>query len=1217
VTAGVCGDGHVDPGEQCDDGATNGKTGDPCTSTCQKVTTTVVVCQTLTPLPSGTCAVTAGDGGRVIVGTVLTPATIYRGGQVVADGQGNILQVGCKADCDADPTCAAAASTATAITCPTGVISPGLINAHDHITYTQNQPYTDTGERYEHRHQWRQGSCGHTKIPAPGGATADQISWGELRFLFGGATSIVGSGGQTGLLRNLDKATLEEGLNETAVDFDTFPLNDSSPPDVCNGPVACSAYSGVVTPAQIAADHAYLPHVSEGINAFSENEFVCLSEQDPAHDVLVGKSAFIHAIGLRAADYADMAMNGTALIWSPRSNITLYGDTAVVTEAARMGVRIALGTDWMPTGSINLLRELKCADSFNKTYLAGYFADRDLWMMVTATAAWITADEGVIGTLAKGKIADVAVFDGATHPDYRAVIDADPQDVVLVMRQGKVLYGDAAVVSTIPGAGACDALDVCGTMKQVCLSGEIGKTYPALQAAVGGVYAAYFCGAPMSEPSCKPTRPASVNMSTVYTGDVTASDGDGDGIPDAMDNCPTVFNPVRPMDSGAQADADGDGKGDACDPCPLDKTDMCPTITTDDLDGDGVANAMDNCPTVSNADQKDTDMDGIGDVCDLCPTIANPGNTPCAATIYQIKDGTVHVGAQVTLANQLVTGRQAKGYYLQVKPGDPGYAGADDSGVYVFDSANTVAAGDRVTLASATVANYFGQIQLVSPVAMVTASMNEAPPPPVMVMPAEVATGGTKAAALESVIVQVSGVTVTDVNPAPGPGDTPPINEFVVDGSLRVNDFLYLVTPFPTVGQGYASLSGILDFRNNDSKLELRGPSDVVGGAPGLAGFGPALSYTDVGQMGTPTFPTPLTVTLTNPPAADTFVAVTSGDPASLTVVGGGATVPAGQMTAPVLVNGLAQSPSVTLTAVLGGAQLDAAVRVIGPAEQPQIAMLSPASSMAAPGSTVVLTVTLDIPAPAGGAIVSLMVSPANAGTVPATVTVPANQLSAPFDYVDGSTTTMATVTATLGASMANASITLVPAGSCTVAHLLISEIRSRGAGGAADEFVELYNPTSAPVTLDATWKLEGRSNAASSYTSRWTGTGKVVPPHGHFLVAGTAYTEMPAADEALSTGITDATSIRLSQSGTVVDAVCYAFDAASKAPFTTDPTYTCEGMPATNPHDNTTATNTDASIERLPGGALGNCTDTGDNASDLATIMPAAPQSSQSPPTP
>jgi hypothetical protein len=57
--------------------------------------------------------------------------------------------------------------------------------------------------------------------------------------------------------------------------------------------------------------------------------------------------------------------------------------------------------------------------------------------------------------------------------------------------------------------------------------------------------------------------------STVYAGAILAGDADGDGIPDALDACPAVFDPVRPQDGGSQADLDGDGVGDACDPCPL------------------------------------------------------------------------------------------------------------------------------------------------------------------------------------------------------------------------------------------------------------------------------------------------------------------------------------------------------------------------------------------------------------------------------------------------------------------------------------------------------------------------------------------------------------------------------------------------------------------------------------------------------------------------
>ncbi len=70
-------------------------------------------------------------------------------------------------------------------------------------------------------------------------------------------------------------------------------------------------------------------------------------------------------------------------------------------------------------------------------------------------------------------------------------------------------------------------------------------------------------------------------------------DSDGDGVPDATDNCPTTYNPN-------QEDDDDDGLGNACDP---------------DDDNDGVLDADDNCPTAYNPDQEDSDGDGVGDAC--------------------------------------------------------------------------------------------------------------------------------------------------------------------------------------------------------------------------------------------------------------------------------------------------------------------------------------------------------------------------------------------------------------------------------------------------------------------------------------------------------------------------------------------------------------------------------------------------------------------------
>jgi hypothetical protein len=197
----------------------------------------------------------------------------------------------------------------------------------------------------------------------------------------------------------------------------------------------------------------------------------------------------------------------------------------------------------------------------------------------------------------------------------------------------------------------------------------------------------------------------------------------------------------------------------------------------------------------------------------------------------------------------------------------------------------------------------------------------------------------------------------------------------------------------------------------------------------------------------------------------------------------------------------------------------------------------------------------------------------------------------------------------------------------CTDA-LLISQVQTRGDIGAGDEFVELYNPTTVPVTFDATWTLKSRSAtgglsscASSTLSVRFSGGGQIIPPHGHILYTSTAspgYNGPTPGDGTYTVGITDASSVMLFHGNTVVDALCFYYDAATQAALTGCSTpYICEGTPVMNPHNNTTASNVDASLERKPGGALGNTQDSGDNAADFATLMPAYPRNSQFAPAP
>lgn len=183
----------------------------------------------------------------------------------------------------------------------------------------------------------------------------------------------------------------------------------------------------------------------------------------------------------------------------------------------------------------------------------------------------------------------------------------------------------------------------------------------------------------------------------------------------------------------------------------------------------------------------------------------------------------------------------------------------------------------------------------------------------------------------------------------------------------------------------------------------------------------------------------------------------------------------------------------------------------------------------------------------------------------------------------------------------------------CPIDHLLISEVRTRGPGGASDDFVELYNPTSEPIQLDSSYSLYSVSVGNLSYTKRWVGGFATIPPRGHYLIAGAGYAGPPVADSALNPSITDAASLLLDHAGVTVDALCYFKDTITLIGLVG---YECEGGAVLNPHDDSDSTNTAQSLERRPGGNFGHCVDSGDNASDFAVIA-SKPQSSQSPPTP
>lgn len=803
----------------------------------------------------------AGARMKVLKGTVLGPEREFAG-EVVIDGA-NIV---CVAEsCDRVENYAAA----TRIECTNAVISPGLINTHEHITFANIKPHTPSEERYEHRHDWRKGARGHTKISSfPGKPTEAHIQTAELRFLMSGVTSLAGSGGAPGLIRNLDNMPDErEGAKIALVNSDTFPLSDN---DGNRFPEDCAGFKPSRRKTEQVANYAsYLPHVAEGVDVTAHQEMVCQSggpmsnprPEDASYDIIQKQTAVIHGVAVNADEVNRFRQDQAILIWSPRSNVDLYGNTAPIALYANLGVPIALGTDWLPSGSMNMARELRCADELNTQFFHGVLSDRQLWQSVTEHAAMAVRGERVIGALKPGLLADVAIYENTGKPNgYRAVIEAGVEDTVLVLRGGRALYGDAKLVKDAAAGGdpECEDFEVCGVAKAACVKKDVGKySLRDLMNYANVQYPLFACRGqvPDREPSCFPKRPptASSELASTYEGP-TDADKDGDGVPNASDNCPDVFNPIRPMDNGQQPDTDGDGIGDACDPCPLDANPQCtrqPNTDPDDVDNDGKKNWEDNCPDDFNPDQKDEDRDGKGAACDFdafgqsCDDVSNPGGFLCTRpfTIKELRDrrserhpkknNVIRADIRGVYVTAISNNRSMPGYFIQ--------DGTDEySGMFVATrDTQRVKVGNKVDI-KGDYAESRDIDQLSEPFVTVVDPGTQLPFEPVKLTPAQV--GHKKdGEPWESMLVTLEGpLKVTSKNADAVDGGTKDFDEFTLgvgDASVRVDD--QLCEGADNVfdeGMTFTQITGIATFSFENRKIWPRDAADynVPAGAPAI-----------------------------------------------------------------------------------------------------------------------------------------------------------------------------------------------------------------------------------------------------------------------------------------------------------------------------------------------------------------------------------------------
>lgn len=177
-------------------------------------------------------------------------------------------------------------------------------------------------------------------------------------------------------------------------------------------------------------------HLAEGTDERSRREFV-----DLVNAGLLGPATvIIHGTALEEPELRQMADAGASLVWSPQSNLRLYGATTNVALALSLGIGVGLGADWLPSGSLSLLDEVQVAARVLRLQGSRVTAKR-LVRMVTRDAACIAALDGYLGRIRPGVPADLVVLSRHHSDPWQSVVRSDRRSVELVVLGGDVAYG--------------------------------------------------------------------------------------------------------------------------------------------------------------------------------------------------------------------------------------------------------------------------------------------------------------------------------------------------------------------------------------------------------------------------------------------------------------------------------------------------------------------------------------------------------------------------------------------------------------------------------------------------------------------------------------------------------------------------------------------------------------------------------------------------------
>jgi cytosine/adenosine deaminase-related metal-dependent hydrolase len=343
------------------------------------------------------------------------------------------------------------------------LVVPGFVDLHSHLAYATLPLWVEPGRAlpFAHHDVWPTRPTYAESVTWPAyafveAAPAELLAYAEVRALVGGTTSIQGSPPSNRpldgwLVRNVEDETLGGSVGRHQVLASTLTLKPEQLGQRAD---------------RMRAGATFIYHCAEGRpGSLAAREFVAARHAGCLQQRLVA----VHTSAVEGDAYAAWSDPG-AVVWSPFSNLWLYGTTTDVPAVVARGIRVCIGSDWSPSGTRNVLGELKVAALVSEA--RGWrLAPLDLVKMITANPGDVLARAWQLqaGRLQPGAIGDLAVIAAGRRADpFAAILAATERDVRLAVVGGRPLYGTEELMARARAAPQC-SLTVKGERRRLAL----------------------------------------------------------------------------------------------------------------------------------------------------------------------------------------------------------------------------------------------------------------------------------------------------------------------------------------------------------------------------------------------------------------------------------------------------------------------------------------------------------------------------------------------------------------------------------------------------------------------------------------------------------------------------------------------------------------------------------------------------------------------------